>query len=52
MKIIDRRLRELVSINRMQFGFLKGRGTMDAIFTLRQIQEKSPSGSVGSASDS
>ena len=38
--IIDRRLRELVSINQMQFGFSKGRGTTDAIFILRQVQEK------------
>ena len=39
-KIIDRRLREPVSINQMQFGFSKGRGTTDVIFILRQVQEK------------
>ena len=27
-------------INDMQFGFMKGRGTTDAIFIARQLQEK------------
>ena len=39
-KTIDRKLRELVSINRMQFGFSKGKGSTNAIFILRQVQEK------------
>jgi hypothetical protein len=29
-----------VSINEMQFGFRSGRGTTDAIFIVRQIQER------------
>jgi hypothetical protein len=29
-----------VGINEMQFGFMPGRGTTDAIFTVRQLQEK------------
>ena len=32
--------RELVSIDGMQFGFVLGRGTTDAIFIIRQLQEK------------
>ena len=38
--VIERRLREKVSIDNMQFGFRKGRGTTDAIFVVRQVQEK------------
>jgi len=30
----------MVNINEMQFGFVPGRGTTDAIFIARQLQEK------------
>ena len=33
-------MRRKVSINDMQFGFSPGRGTTDAIFIVRQIQER------------
>ena len=33
-------MRSKVSINDMQFGFRSGRGTTDAIFIVRQIQER------------
>ncbi|GFR81740.1 RNA-directed DNA polymerase (Reverse transcriptase) domain containing protein [Elysia marginata] len=39
-KIIEGRLRKTVEINPMQFGFMPGRGTTDAIFTFQQIKEK------------
>ena len=38
--LIDRRIREKVNIDDMQFGFRPGKGTTDAIFTVRQMQEK------------
>ena len=44
MKILEHVLnsiiRDQVSIDNMQFGFMPGRGTTDAIFILRQLQEK------------
>ena len=44
MKILERILniiiREQVSINNIQFGFMPDRGTTDVIFILRQRQEK------------
>ena len=44
MKVIERiadvNIRLQVDINDMQFGFMPGRGTTDAIFILRQMQEK------------
>lgn len=39
-RVIERRLRQQVTIHDNQFGFMKGRGTTDAIFIMRQVQEK------------
>ena len=44
MKLYERvqegRLRNLVEISEEQFSFMKGKSTTDAIFSLRQLQEK------------
>ena len=39
-RIIENRLRNVVNISEHQFGFMKGKSTTDAIFALRQLQEK------------
>ena len=39
-RVIEARLRRRVNVDDMQFGFTGGRGTVDAIFVVRQIQEK------------
>ena len=44
LKVLERvtegRVRKIVRIDNMQFGFLPGRSTTDAIFIVRQLQEK------------
>ena len=39
-RVVESLIRKRVEINDMQFGFMPGRGTTDAIFILRQLQEK------------
>lgn len=39
-RVVERRIRQRVNIHDNQFGFMAGRGTVDAIFVLRQVQEK------------
>lgn len=38
--ILEDMIRERVNINEMQLGFMQGRGATDAIFIVRQLQEK------------
>ena len=39
-RILEVLIRSRISIDDMQFGFMPGRGTTDAIFILRQLQER------------
>ena len=39
-RVIDRRLRQEITIGEQQFGFMPNRSTTDAIFTLRMLAEK------------
>jgi len=39
-RIFEDRIRQQIDIDDMQFGFMKGKGTTDAIFIVRQMQEK------------
>ena len=39
-RIVDGLIRQVVSIDNSQFGFVPGRGTTDAIFVVLQLQEK------------
>ena len=38
--IFDHRIWQQIDIDDMQFGFMKGKGTTDAIFIVRQMQAK------------
>jgi len=44
MKVVERifehRIQQQIDIDDMQFGLVKGKGTTDAIFIVRQMQEK------------
>jgi len=39
-RVLERRLRSSVTINEMQCGFMQGKGTVDALFMVRMLQEK------------
>ena len=39
-QMLDKRLRQIIAIDRMQFVFSLGKGSADAIFMIRQVQEK------------
>ena len=39
-KNLQGRIRQKIDIDNMQFGFMKGKETTDAIFIVRQMQEK------------
>ena len=38
-RVLQRRIRTPVNLNEMQFGFMPGKGTMNAIFIVRRMQE-------------
>ena len=38
-RVFERRLRNIIEIDKMQFGFMPGKGTVDAIFIVRRMQE-------------
>ena len=39
-KVLERRFRELVNIDSMQFGCMPGRGTTDVLFVVRIMKKK------------
>ena len=39
-RVLERRIRTLVNLNEMQFGFMPGKGTVGAIFIVRRMQEE------------
>ena len=38
--MLEKKIRWQLSIDNMQFGFMPGKGTTNAIFIMRQLQEK------------
>ena len=39
-KVLERRLQRMVKVDEIQFGFMPGKGTIDAVFILRRLQEE------------
>ena len=39
-KVLKRRIRELINVDEMQLGFMSDRGTTEALFFVRKIQEE------------
>ena len=38
-RVLERRIRTLVNLNEIHFGFMPGKGTVDAIFIVRKMEE-------------
>ena len=38
-RVLEKKLHRIVNVNEMQFGFMPNRGTIDAVFILRRLQE-------------
>ena len=41
-RVLERQIRTLVNLNEMQFGFMPGKGAVDAILIVRRMQEEYP----------
>ena len=39
-RILERRIQTLINLNKMSFGFMPGKGTVDVIFIVRRMQEE------------
>ena len=39
-RVLERQIRTLINLNKMQFGFMPGKATVDAIFIVRRMQEE------------
>ena len=39
-KVPERRMWRMVKVDEMQFGFMPGKGTTDAVFILRRLEEE------------
>ena len=39
-KVLEKQIRTLVNLNKMQFGFMPGKGTVNAIFIARRMQQE------------
>ena len=39
-KVLERRMRRMMKVDEMQFGFMPGKGMIDAVFILRRLQEE------------
>ena len=40
VRVLKKRFCRIVSVDEMQFGFISERGTIDAVFILRRMQEE------------
>ena len=38
--VLERRMQTLINLSKMQFGFMPGKGTVEAIFIVRRMQEE------------
>ena len=39
-RVLEKRSHRIVSVDKMQFGFMLKRGTIDAVFNLKRMQEE------------